>query len=200
MTSPTAPLVLPSKDELDLFVNALQLCIKSRIIHCGMENVEPPPLIHIQFEKKPSDDEAWEFFERLTEGTWEIFKKTALYSFDKVSEIVSPLVINFLFITRLQRANIEKFAEIDPQYKSITKKIMGESIQENLEMQKIENLGQAVSVIMNRLSQKHMTIRELAESSRLSMVSISNFKSGKDIRLSNFIRIAAALGLKLKIQ
>lgn len=45
-----------------------------------------------------------------------------------------------------------------------------------------------------------MTIRELAEKTGLSMVAISNFRSGKDIRLSNFIKIAEALGLRLKLE
>ncbi len=45
-----------------------------------------------------------------------------------------------------------------------------------------------------------MTLRELSQKTGLTQVALSNFKSGKsDMRLSSFLKILSALGLKLEI-
>lgn len=45
-----------------------------------------------------------------------------------------------------------------------------------------------------------MTIRMLAEATGLTQVAISNFKAGGDIRVSNLIRIARALRMRLMVR
>lgn len=57
----------------------------------------------------------------------------------------------------------------------------------------------SVRAIFQRIEQQHMTLREVAEKSGLSQVSISNFKAGRDIKLSSLLKILKVVGIKLRL-
>jgi transcriptional regulator with XRE-family HTH domain len=64
----------------------------------------------------------------------------------------------------------------------------------------LSNLSEVASIVSSAMEKRKMTIRELAEASGLTQVSIGNFKSGKDMRLSSLLKILKALGLSLRIR
>ena len=58
----------------------------------------------------------------------------------------------------------------------------------------------AFGLLNKFVGRRKMTLRELSQKTGLTQVALSNFKSGKsDMRLSSFLKILSALGLKLEI-
>lgn len=174
-------------DQLNELTNALQLCLKNEIKGSSANASK----ISIQFNAPVNEDGSFTYFDRLVKGTW---NGGTCYTFD--SEVSPPLsvITNFLLLSRLQKENILKLGEMNADYRELVLRIFADSTFSEM------NLPQIQSVIFTTLQKKDMTLRQLADQSGLSMVSISNFKAGKDIRLSNLIKIISALDLKLKIE
>lgn len=175
---------LPSDQDLKSFENALQLCIETKIhnVTLGKDNY-----ILVNFDKAPQDDEQLFLFFNVVEGKWE--NKNKSY---RISEIDLQEVINFLLITRLNKENMMKLAEMDPEAEKMVTK-MGLKTK----VLYINDIKHASKIVFEQLSKRNMTMRELSQRTGLTQVSLSKFKAGNDIRLSNLIKIAGALNLKL---
>lgn len=181
-------------DNLGEFQSALQLSIDSKI-DTVFKN---PEVYSLSFQKRPRSDERWAYFEKLTEGEWKEVNKVYLYQFPQ-SAIKLEDLTQFLFLSRLEKENMLKLASLDLRYKKYVIKIFG--IVEGVSNASIfANPEQIIAFIFSEIEKRKMTIRELAQRTGLSMVSISNFKAGKDIRLSNFLKILSVLGIKMKLE
>ncbi len=176
------------------FVNALQLSISSKIDRWSWM-VGLPTASHVifYFNNINPDDENLYFFQKLIPGTWDNAHK--IYTIIDV-EPINSLTTQFLLLTRLNKKNILKLAELDEKYKILAQKIYGTSVELSDTVGSIEN---ASKIIFDEVQRQKLTIRQLAEKTGLSAVAISNFKAGKDIRLSTLIKICQILGLKISI-
>lgn len=177
--------------DLNEFQSALQLSVDSEITSI----LQNPKVYSLSFLKKPQKDERWDYFEQLTAGEWKEINKVFLYQFSQ-GEFRLEELTQFLFLTRLKKENILKLANLDPIYRKYASKIFGTVVNIGI----IENLEQVTQFVFAEMEKRKITIRELAHQSGLSMVSISNFKAGKDIRLSNFLKILSVLGIKMKLE
>lgn len=64
---------------------------------------------------------------------------------------------------------------------------------------KPEPVNNISALIFNIVRDKKMTLRQVSDKTGLTQAAISNFKAGSDIRLSNLIKIANALDLKVTL-
>lgn len=185
-----------SKELLNEFVNALQISINSEIIDVRHK---PDQSLSIAFKRVPvtqiTRDESLKRFVEMTGCVWE---DDAALVMPKMDESHLALLKDFLILTRLKLENIKALSQMDARFSRFARNIPG--LAEGGEGTACANIGQISQAIFNEMKQKSVTIRELAEKTGLSMVSLSNFKSGKDIRLSNFLKIAKALGVKLRLK
>lgn len=182
------------------FHNALQLSVDTPIPHTGTI-LSNPPILSLSFQRQkptPTNDERWHFFEIISEGTWkEAAHQTFLYQIP-IETLNLEELTQFLIITRLKKENMLKIAELQPEYKKYVEKVFGQKKPET--KSQISSLEEAKKIIFNQITKKDMTLLNLAHQTGLSLVSLNNFKSGKDIRLSNFLKIAQALGVGVKLE
>lgn len=176
----------------DEFINALQLCLSQPIKKYGV--ILPSSRMIIDFEEKP-EEERWNYFQTLSQGEWISHKK---FSLTLPQEDALARLTKFLLLTRLKKENIIQLSKMDTDMGYYGYQLFpSSSKKQGTEM---ETLSQANQIIFSHVEQQKMTLQTLAHRTGLSMVSISKFKSGKDIRLSNFVKIAKALGLKVKLE
>lgn len=178
----------PTEQELKEFGNALQLSIQSKIN--GITIKGDDVVIDFAFPP-PADDVNLYIFFQLFGHLSENKKNYIISTTDKINW---PKITLFLLLTRMDEDNIRKLAELDEFAKELAQKMgLGSS---DTTIDSVKNCSQ---IIFKKMEEKNMTIREMAERTGLTTVSISNFKNGKDIRLSNLIKIIKVLGVYLKI-
>lgn len=177
--------------DIDAFANALQLSILSRI-----RKIEPTPHkeLAIYLEQPLSHDNGWKYFCRITPGRWDNDRGAYIIP----ENTIPPGLTTFLLLSRLQPQQMQKLAELDSQYKAIVTAVLLQ-LSPPSTTDAIDTLQAAVRAIFQRIEQQHMTLREVAEQSGLSQVSISNFKAGRDIKLSSLLKIAKVVGLKIRL-
>lgn len=176
-------------NEMQEFLNALQLSINSEVDNLDLG--EPGFTLH--FKQITPNDANLELFQKLVPGSWN--NTHNVYAIEN-SDDISSLTIQFLLLTRLNKKNILKLAELDDKYKTLAQKIYGTSVELS---DTVESIESASKIIFDEVQRQKLTIRQLAEKTGLSAMAISNFKAGKDIRLSTLIKICQTLGLKISI-
>lgn len=184
----------PHSDRIDEFVNAMQLCIQSVISSVVWDSSKNT--IAIGFSPVEKKDEKLVKIKRLLplEDEYEFGFKIKLDYFK--SDTYKKLT-TFLLLTRMEEKNIQKLAEIDSSYAPFLSKLgLKEEVIFN-----INNLKDASAFVFKLVENRKLTLRELSQKTGLTQVALSNFKLGKsDMRLSSFLKITSALGLKLKLQ
>lgn len=185
----------PSHDEMNEFINALQLSINSQISSWFIRQDQ----IEIHFLNREPNDVNLESFQKLVPGIWKPSGKTGgeIFYIIANTEFVSSLSTQFLLLTRLNKENVLTLAELDKKYKPFADKIYGPSDKKIPAL--IDNTEDVSRIIFDEVQRQKLTLRQLAEKTTLSPVSLSNFKAGKDIRLSNLIKICQTLKLKISI-
>lgn len=182
-----------NSDELNAFVNALQLCVKSPISNYTIpENGN----ILITFDHVEKNDSNLKSFEKIIHGHWDRTGNT--YEIPRSDDYSLAELTQFLLLTRMSSKNMAKLAELDERFKKFT-----DALKTSVSPSKsvtIQSPAQASGVIFDEVRKKNMTLRKMAELSGLTQVALSNFKSGKDIRLSNFIKLTDVLGLKIRVE
>lgn len=182
----------PNKEQIQSLLNTLQLCIKTAIAdHRASDN----NILQLKFSSAPQDDKGFEYFQKLVDGEWDE-KKTSL-TIKNADSFLSTRVFNFLMLSRLQEKNMRMLAKLDTQYQPFVKKTLGDH-QDALE-EIIEDLEKASAIVFSHVEKQQITLRELSHKSGFSQVALSNFKAGKDIRLSSLLKILKALKLTLTI-
>lgn len=180
---------LMGQEYINAFANALQLSVESPISKIAATISDD---IEIIFERTPSKNSGWKYFCRIIPGDWNA--ETTTYVFSR--HAISSSLITFLLLTRLQLQPMKKIAEIDAQYVPFVTALQ---LIPTAKSNGIATVQDIVRSIFQRIEQQHMTLREVAEQSGLSQVSISNFKAGRDIKLSSLLKIAKVVGLKLRL-
>lgn len=186
-------------EHLNQFVNALQLCITSKVVR--IRDCSPPDnniILDFRFKDDRNNDIGLKYFEKLVPGNWfpGVSRNEQAYVIRKETSIVDPTITDFLYLTRLKEDNIRTLAELNPKYTLLAKKLGIEPLITN----KIHTLKEASAFIFSIVEKKDLTLRQIAEASGLTQVSLSNFKAGKDILLSNFIKIVQAAGIEIKLK
>ncbi len=178
----------PTREMLDAFINALQLSIKTKINSVTEEGDS----VTIVFAKSPSNDPKLDMFLKVFDGRW--LDDGSSFVIQGAEKVDWQALKIFLQITRMSKDNILKWAEANETAMEIAAMMGVKQAQVGL-----RSPLQAAQVIFNKAKEKGMTLRELAEKTGLTQVTISNFKTGGDIKFSNLIKIASALGLKIRI-
>lgn len=179
-------------DELNSFMNALQLCVKSPISGFSMPDSKR---ILVTFDHVEKNDSNLKAFEKIIRGHWNPDGDT--YEIPRPENDAMADLTQFLLLTRMSPKNMAKLTELDTRFKKFADAL--EKSDAPNEAVDIRSLAQASGIIFDEVRQKNMTLRKLSELSGLTQVALSNFKSGTDIRLSNFIKLADVLGLKITI-
>lgn len=182
----------PSEQELKEFANALQLSIDTKI--SGILRKDDGIVISFDAEARGKDARL-EIFLRVfgTDGVWSeqgkvfVVSEAHTFSWSKLSL--------FLLLTRMDEENILKLAELDAFAAETAEKFGLKTHDVSL-----DSIAACAKRISEKMKQKGMTIRELSEASGLTQVSISNFRSGKDVRLSSLLKLVKALGMSLRIK
>lgn len=181
--------MMPTEHELKEFANALQLSIKTKIV--GVTEDDGNVAITFDHLILP-DDENFVTFTKWIKS--EQGGDPKVYIIRDADKINWPQLTLFLLLTRLNDKNISSLAENNQLAKEIIERLGMEFHSTN-----INSIEECSKIIFNKLKEKGMTNRELAESTDLTQVTVGNFKAGKDIKLSNLIKIIQALGLDMKI-
>lgn len=178
----------PIKEQIGSLLNALQLCIST-------------PIKKIQYNK----NEMTVFLEDLKEMDMGLlrFKKLVpitkeghqLIRFKILESHELETLVAFLMLSRLQDANMARLIQIDEKFIHFGQKL-GFIDQQ---MNNIESLHKATGFFFKIIKEKKMTVRELAEKTGLTAMTINNFKSGKNIQLSSFLKLVKALDLKIML-
>lgn len=179
----------PTEQELKEFVNALQLSIKTKITAIKSSDANEDVILVFDSQAKTSDN-SLHIFLRCFEGDWVKDKKS--FIIHNSSKLSWPKLTLFLLLTRLNEDNIVKLAELDASAKEIAEKIGLKSHDAN-----IDSIKKCSQIAFSKMASSKITIRELAGRTGITQVTISNFRAGRDVRLSNVIKIFAALGIKL---
>lgn len=183
-------MITVSHDQMNALINAMQLCIQS-VIDSWSNNGSNS--ISIQFDSMEPTDKKFQKLKKLLPMASETTNKIILIDFD--ADYCRALT-TFLLLTRLEDKNMQKLAAMDSGYDLFLQKL---GLKRD-SVTSIASLQEATQVIFKIVEERKMTLRELSEKSGLTQAALSNFKTGKtDIRLSSFLKIAAALGLKFKI-
>lgn len=181
---------MSTEQELNEFANALQLSIKTRIE--GIREMDGKIMISIGGRPDPHDHNLLRSL-HLFDGRYDEREKCLVI--DDPSGINLPKRTLFLLLTRMNDDNIQKLAELDPSVSEFANKL-GLKMSGN----HIDNVERAAEGVFKKMEEKKMTMRELAGAAGLTQVTLSNFKAGGDIRLSNLIKIAKAVGLNVMLK
>ncbi len=178
---------------LDEWINAVQLSIQTPIAGVSWEDQDT---LQIQFTNSPKKDSQLDDFTTLVSGQWSPNKHTL--TIRQGRQLPFELLTNFFLLTRLQKPLMVKLAEQDPKYLPYLDKLNLVK-PGTLSQRPIGTLSEAASYLFACVAQKKMTLRELSEATGLTQVSLSRFKGGQDVKLSNFLKIAHALALSLHV-
>jgi len=179
----------PTKEMLDAFANALQLSIKTKIIEIVPTTDDE---ILISFDKKPSDDPNLFKFLSVFDGGWSDNSRT--YKISNTSQADWPALKLFLQVTRMNDGNISKWIETNEAALKIAAKMGIQPDQKNP-----KNVQHVARIVFQKVKKEGITLRKLAAMTGLTQSALCNFKAGGDIKISNLVKIANALKLKLKI-
>lgn len=184
-----------STDETNLLLNAIQLGIKSTVKSLRLETIQNNVVVSLMFKIVERPDVELELLTTLLPGQWLKSK----YVFHWPRDVSISELTQFLMLTRLDQKNMLKLAEIDPRFVKYTNKLNLKNTLPPATPHPIHSIEQAAQTISKTLKEQNGTLRSLAEQCDLTQVALSRFKSGGDIRLSNFLKLAEALNLEVTL-
>lgn len=184
----------PYSDRVDALINAMQLCIKSPIsgaIWDASKNT-----VEIGFDSIAVADDNLKKIKKLLpleEEDEHGFKvKSEYFKSDECQ-----MLTTFLLLTRLDDRNARAMGALDSSYASFLN-LMGQLGDAG---SAITHSKDAAAIVFKIVEKRQLTLRTLSQKTGLTQVTLSNFKSGKsDLRLSSFLGIISALGMRLKLQ
>lgn len=185
---------LPSEEEINAFINALQLCLDDEIV-VFKKPTRPDDWLILELASAETGNRKWEIFLKLLgrHGHWE--HPNLMITDPNVIMKLTP----FLMLTRLDETNMRALAKRDPQYRpfvAVLNLTPGVPIGEKT----VHDVEEASRFFFDVIADKALTLRHLAEQSGLTQVTISNFKAGQDVRLSNFFKLSEVAGLDIVIK
>lgn len=181
-----------SKDSINHFFNAMQLSLTSTLGVIPGEGC-------ILFEELEDKDPHLKLMEKLLPGHWaSVGQGTAIqhvYYIKDFDKLDLPHITDFLILTRLNKKNILALAKNNTPFLPFFKQL---GMAQNSHT--IDSLQAFANLLLADMDQKNLTIRQLADMTGLTQLSISKFKSGKDIKLSNLMKVAQVLGRRIVIE
>lgn len=186
-----------SAQEAQELVNAIQLCIKSRIADTQSTSAV---ILALTFDAIRPDDTGLTLVQRLLPGTWELGGKS--YAITSIPFPV-PLMTQFLLLSRLNIKNMMKLAELDERYRPLLDMFdeqLGSDALMRGTLQSVTSIPQAAQCLFAAMKQQQMTIRAVADAAGVTQVTVSKFKAGGDVMLSTFLKIAKAVGLQIVLK
>lgn len=180
----------PTKDELNEFVNALQLSIDTKIV--GFKHASDDSIVIKLATGAIKDVRLRRFVDKLD---CKFEQSNRIVRIPDASSIDWQKLISFLYVTRLTKSNVEIISRMGTRYDFLVGK--DAAVQSAFT---IDSIRDAADRLFAMVEERKMTLRTLAEKSGLTQTSLSKFKAGGDIRLSSLIKIANALGVRLKIE
>lgn len=178
----------PEKEQICSLLNALQLCISTPIknIQCNKNEMT------VFLKDLRTMDMGLLRFKKLVHITKETHQ---LIQFKILESHELETLVSFLMLSRLQVDNMARLIQMDSRFVHYGHKL-GLIDQQ---MNSIESIQKAADLFFKAIKEKKMTIRELAEKTGLTAMTINNLKSGKNIQLSSFLKLARALDLKIML-
>lgn len=186
-----------TNEQFEAFINALQLCLKHELNYryAPQNNIQS---CFIGFSSTTPDNGNLDKIQRLIPGHWETLGKyNHQCHIEHLQKINTGLLTSFLLLTRLQDDQIVALANQDHRYRPYAQALG--LLAESKGGAPILSLGQARDLIFQTIAQKGLSLAAIAKHTGLSQVSLSNFKAGGDIKLSNLLKIAEATGLKFSL-
>lgn len=177
-----------TKESTDEFLNALQLSVDCKIKSGRSENKQ----IYVMFEENAQNDRHCQFFQNLTHGEWSKDGKTLKFSITDTHSL--KMLWTLLMMTRLEEENMRGLAKIDKDFAWLNNLLDSKP---NAKTTVIHNVKRASEFIFGEIQDKKMTLREFSELTGLTQVTLSRFKQGQDVRLSNFLQMTKALGIEI---
>lgn len=183
-----------STEEINLLLNAIQLCIKSTLKSMRVETVGHNSIVTLIFLVVEHPDPKLTLVTDFLPGQW----LKSHYVFRWPDQIRIDELTQFLMLTRLESKSMLKLAEIDPRFKKYINNVTLKriSVDRNLEVQSIED---AARLIRNEIKLNNLTLRTISQQCGLTQASLHRFKSGSDIRLSNFLKLLETLNLEMTL-
>ena len=179
-------------ENINALLNALQLSIDSPVDSITDAD-EDFPRFYLNVEPR-KNDERFKYFTTLIKGEW---KNQSTYAIHDSPLAFSQEFISFLLVTRLKKENMRSLAETDKAYQTFVEKLkLTTTSTKNLV---ITTDDQARTLIFTIIKNKKITLRHLAQKTGITQTALSNYKAGSDIRLSNMLKIAEAIGLKITL-
>lgn len=192
---------IPSSEQIDAFINALQLSISSKILGNPKYDYDPKNNGLSFILDKSEKDTKLETFQKLISDQFLLYKRNKFgvpimiinLSDKQISELTS-----FLLLTRLEPNQIEFFANKKDTSFTFLKNYRKEAKPEkNVE---VKTIADAADYIFSKISEKQMTLRELSELTGMTPASLHNLKNHQDIKLSTLIKMAKALGIVIRLE
>lgn len=184
----------PSPEQIDAFVNALQLSILSEFTY-------EYNIIKNQFRIKLLDFENDKKIERLCKFLPEnmvLVKPKKMMFISDLNDQKMEQVTNFLLLTRLEPNLIEFFAKKKDTAFTFLKNF--KAVSESEKTVEVKELADAANYIFAKLAEKNMTLRELSELTGMTQANLHRFKNHQDIKLSTLIKMAKALDVVIKLE
>ncbi|MBU0506740.1 MAG: helix-turn-helix transcriptional regulator [bacterium] len=175
--------------KIDQFINALQLSINSSINSITDNDADNHYSINITKQK---NDTQLQYFTKIIKGHW---TNQSTYLIQDTDTAFSQDFINFLLVTRLNKDNMIKIADIDSIYTLFVDKLGFFQINENNII--ISNSEQLRNIIFETIKKNNFTLREISEKIGITQTALSNYKAGSDIRISSLLKILKVLDLKM---
>ena len=173
---------------IEPFLNALQLSIPILIVDSIVEP-DTDNILEIHFSENAEQEPHVQTFVKMLQPNISWLNQSSLEWADATTMNVTNMT-ELLILTRLNKQNLKKMAELDSKFKPWVNKL-------NLEKHQNKNFS---DLLFSQSTKQHMTQTELAKKSNLSLVSLYKFKNGGDIRLSNFLKMLDALNLEMVIK
>ncbi len=184
-----------TNEQLNAFVNALQVCI---IHEMHYRYIPLKDTILMSFTSTEINDDNLGKFKRLVPGEIrKLGKYSHQYWIKNLQQLNLGLLTHFLLLTRLQDNQIIALVKQDMRFRPYAK-ILG-LLPTETDAMPVVSLTQARDLIFQTIEKKSVSLATLAQQTGLSQVSLNNFKAGRDIRLSNLLKIAKALGIKVTL-
>lgn len=172
------------------FLSALQLSIQTPIEFITDSDQDGEFII--RFVTSPINDQKLNHFIKLVGARWGKDKTIIHFSLKDDNEIST--LTDYLYLTRLNLENLKGVATFNKKYREYFQKMFGKQEIPHLVLKDLKTISEIFS---DFLKEKKITLRELSKRTNLTQASLSRFKTGQDIRLSNFLKIVEALGLQI---
>lgn len=178
-------------NEVELLINAIQVCIDHKINKFSIKKNS----LQLIFDKRVMEkNNKLKIFHEIVQGYWDKTSKIYTFNLNQIGDL--PLFTNFLMLSRLSKKNLEKLATSQTKFAKFLKRLRYLKKEQD-KSYSIHNIEQIREILFSKMEQKNITYRELSNLTGLSQAALHNFRSGGDIKLSNFINFANALGMHI---